>query len=113
MDGRADLFSLGVVCYELLSGTRPFRGDNPTALMYSVARSSYVPLSKVAQKKIEDRTLEGSPSIAIKLQRVRKRLKAALEGKGFDAEPVRSTKSKAKYDDDGLPTRDVTPDEDD
>jgi exonuclease VII small subunit len=71
-------------------------------------------LSKVAQKKIEDRTLEGSPSIAIKLQRVRKRLKAALEGKGFDAEPARATKSKAKDDDDdGLPSLDWTPDEED
>jgi CHASE2 domain-containing sensor protein/predicted Ser/Thr protein kinase len=36
MDRRADLFSLGVVIYELLIGRRPFRGENITSLIYAI-----------------------------------------------------------------------------
>ncbi len=34
LDGRSDIFSLGVVCFEMLSGEQPFPGNNVTSILY-------------------------------------------------------------------------------
>jgi serine/threonine-protein kinase len=52
LDGRAatvrsDLYSLGVVAYEALSGTKPFRGDTPVALARAMHTTDPVPLARV------------------------------------------------------------------
>lgn len=36
VDGRADIFSLGVVLYEMLTGQPPFTGDNISAIMFRI-----------------------------------------------------------------------------
>jgi len=36
VDGRADIFSLGVVLYEMLTGKRPFAGDSIASVMYKI-----------------------------------------------------------------------------
>jgi serine/threonine-protein kinase len=46
VDGRSDVFSLGIVLFELLSGEKPFNAENMPALVMRIAKSPHPPLLK-------------------------------------------------------------------
>jgi predicted Ser/Thr protein kinase len=43
VDARSDVFSFGVVLYELFTGVRPFHGDNELALAYAIVNETPTP----------------------------------------------------------------------
>jgi CHASE2 domain-containing sensor protein/tRNA A-37 threonylcarbamoyl transferase component Bud32 len=67
VDGRSDIFSLGVVLFEMLCGKKPFSGDDMTSLMYQIAREPHASPRSINSKipgvveKIIDKALEKDP----------------------------------------------------
>ncbi len=46
IDARGDIFSFGVLLFELLTGKTPFRGDHEAAMMYSILNEDPLPIQK-------------------------------------------------------------------
>lgn len=92
VDGRSDLFSVGVVMYQMVSGQKPFTGDTIASLLFQIATEEPKPLDKIAKhvpqqlRQIIDKLLRKQPGKRFQsgeeLARVLTRLKQEAEEKG-------------------------------
>lgn len=64
IDVRSDVFSLGTILYEMLSGQKPFKGDNVVAISYAITHKDPDPLPQVPHGvwQVVRRALEKSPA---------------------------------------------------
>ncbi len=46
LDGRSDLFSVGIVLYQMITGARPFRGDSVVAVATKIVNEEAPPIDK-------------------------------------------------------------------
>lgn len=93
-DGRADIFSLGTVLYEMLTGQPPFSGDNMHATMYQVVHKDpptpssccaglpkdFDPIVARAMAKDPANRYQSASEMAADLRRIRFSVASTLSG---------------------------------
>jgi eukaryotic-like serine/threonine-protein kinase len=67
LDGRSDLFSTGIMLYQMITGQRPFLGDSLVALAVKIAKDDPLPIEKLrpgvpaALRRVVERCLAKAP----------------------------------------------------
>ena len=54
VDTRSDIFSLGIIFYEMIAGRRPFGGDNPASVLSSIIKDDPQSLAELARELPRD-----------------------------------------------------------
>jgi|JI10StandDraft_1071094.scaffolds.fasta_scaffold03919_3 HAMP domain-containing protein len=68
LDGRSDLFSVGIVLYQMITGVRPFRGDSLVAVATKIANEEAPPIDRerndvpASLRRVVDRCLAKQPA---------------------------------------------------
>jgi serine/threonine protein kinase/Tfp pilus assembly protein PilF len=108
-DARSDIFSFGVVVYELLTGTAPFRGDSVLATLRSVCQDEAAPLETTPEiSEVIARCLRKNPAgrfqTAAELRSALEQAAASLEQKSVAVLPftLLGAGSESQYFGEGL-----------
>lgn len=114
VDGRADIFSAGVVLYELLSGRKPFEGDSPTVVIVKILKDDPTPIETVttglppevvnvvmkALQKDPAERYQTADALGRELQNIRKTLHPSVSKPNMDETRFASTQvMKALHED--------------
>ena len=111
LDHRTDLFSLGVMFHEMLTGSRPFTGESSPQLMSSILRDVPVSASDIrtevpdALARLIHRCLEKRPDDRVQtardiyneLRHVQKQLESGLSRRKFDSTSAPATVAESLW----------------
>ena len=119
VDGRSDIFSLGICLYECLTRRKPFGGDSLTSISYKIVHEPFPPLQEInpqiptGYEEVVAKCLAKDP--AKRYQRARDlaiALRAVTRGERPPAEPVQAEETMITRGHEKIPTVEIPfPDE--